>query len=80
MIIPNFSEVYPLDDMVYNNKNNGKLIRDMVLNFEKYDENEILDAIDSLDNSLNMQLYIGVILKKILLWVILKLNFYYFCR
>ena len=33
MIVPNFSEVYPLDDMVYNNKNNGKLIRDMVLNF-----------------------------------------------
>ncbi|MFY9090103.1 YcaO-like family protein [Arcobacter aquimarinus] len=64
MIIPNFSEVYPLDDMVYNNKNNGKLIRDMVLNFEKYDENEILDAIDSLDNSLNMQLYIGVIFEE----------------
>lgn len=64
MIVPNFSEVYPLDDMVYNNKNNGKLIRDMVLNFEKYDENEILDAIDSLDNSLNMQLYIGVIFEE----------------
>lgn len=64
MIVPNFSEVYPLDDMVYNNKNNGKLIRDMVLNFEKYDENEILDTIDSLDNSLNMQLYIGVIFEE----------------
>ena len=64
MIVPNFSEVYPLDDMVYNNKNNGKLIRDMVLNFEKHDENEILDAIDSLDNSLNMQLYIGVIFEE----------------
>ena len=64
MIVPNFSEVYPLDDMVYNNKNNGKLIRDMVLNFEKYDVNDILDTIDSLDNSLNMQLYIGVIFKE----------------
>ena len=46
-----FSEVYPIDDMVYNNKNNGKLIRDMILNFEKYDINDILDEIDSLDNS-----------------------------
>ncbi|MFA9239850.1 MAG: YcaO-like family protein, partial [Candidatus Paceibacteria bacterium] len=64
MIVPNFSEVYPLDDMVYNNKNNGKLIRDMVLNFEKYDINEILDTLDSLDDSLNMQLYIGVIFEE----------------
>lgn len=64
MIVPNFSEVYPLDDMVYNNKNNGKLIRDMVLNFEKYDVNDILDTVDSLDDSLNMQLYIGVIFKE----------------
>ena len=64
MIVPNFSEVYPLDDMVYNNKNNGKLIRDMVLNFEKYDVNEILDTLDSLDDSLNMQLYIGVIFEE----------------
>ena len=64
MIVPNFSEVYPLDDMVYNNKNNGKLIRDMVLNFEKYDVNEILDTVDSLDDSLNMQLYLGVIFEE----------------
>lgn len=64
MIVPNFSEVYPLDDMVYNNKNNGKLIRDMVLNLEKYDVNDILDVVDSLDNSLNMQLYIGVIFEE----------------
>ena len=64
MIVPNFSEVYPLDDMVYNNKNNGKLIRDMVLNFEKYDVNDMLDTVDSLDDSLNMQLYIGVIFKE----------------
>ncbi len=64
MIVPNFSEVYPIDDMVYNNKNNGKLIRDMILNFEKYDINDILDEIDSLDNSLNIQLYIGVIFEE----------------
>ena len=64
MIVPNFSEVYPIDDMVYNNKNNGKLIRDMILNFEKYDLEDILESIESLDNSLNIQLYIGVIFKE----------------
>jgi len=36
----------------------------MVLNFEKYDANDILDVIDSLDDSLNMQLYIGVIFEE----------------
>ncbi len=64
MIVPDFSEVYPIDDMVYNNKNNGKLIRDMVLNFEKYNLEDVLESVESLDNSLNMQLYIGVIFKE----------------
>jgi ribosomal protein S12 methylthiotransferase accessory factor len=61
MIVPNFSEVYPIEDMVYNNKNSGKLIRDMVLNFEHYESNDILEAIETLDDSLNLELYIGVI-------------------
>ena len=34
MIVPSVSEVYPIEDMSFNNKNNGKWIRDMVLNFE----------------------------------------------
>ena len=32
MIVPDFSEIYPLEDMIYNNKNQGKLIRDFILN------------------------------------------------
>ena len=64
MIVPGFSEVYPIEDMIYINKNAGKLIREMVLNYENYDANDILDAIDSFDNSLNMQLYIGVIFEE----------------
>jgi ribosomal protein S12 methylthiotransferase accessory factor len=61
MIVPNFSEVYPIEDMVYNNKNSGKLIRDMVLNFQNYEPNEILQTIETLDDGLNVELYIGVI-------------------
>ena len=61
MIVPNFSEVYPIDDLVYNNKNSGKLIRDMILNFEHYESSDILEAIETLDDSLNVELYIGVI-------------------
>jgi len=61
MIVPDFSEVYPIEDMVYNNKNSGKLIRDMVLHFEHYEATEILETIETLDDSLNVELYIGVI-------------------
>ena len=61
MIVPSLSEVYPIEDLIYNNKNNGKLIRDMVLNFKKYDAEDILQEIESLEDSLNIEMYIGVI-------------------
>ena len=47
--------------MIYNNTNAGKLIRDMVLNFKDYNPEEILDEIESFDNNLNVEKYIGVI-------------------
>ena len=61
MIVPSISEVYPIEDLIYNNKNNGKLIRDMVLNFQDYDPQDILIGIESLEDSLNIEKYIGVI-------------------
>ncbi len=64
MIVPGVSEVYPIEDLTYNNKNSGKWIREMVLHFDEFDPEEILDAIDSLEDSLNMEKYIGVIFEK----------------
>lgn len=64
MIVPSVSEVYPIDDLVYNNRNSGKWIRNMVLNSEEYDPEDILDAIDSLDDTLDVEKYIGVIFEK----------------
>ncbi|MCP4176534.1 MAG: hypothetical protein GY756_02110 [bacterium] len=61
MIVPGVSEVYPIEDLVYNNRNCGKLIRKMVLNFKEYNPEDILDTIDTLDDSLNIDNYIGVI-------------------
>jgi ribosomal protein S12 methylthiotransferase accessory factor len=61
MIVPSVSEVYPIEDLVYNNKNVGKFIRDMVLNFREYDPQDILMSIEQLEDSLNMEKYIGVI-------------------
>lgn len=61
MIVPGVSEIYPMEDLIYNNKNGGKLIRNMVLDFGEYTPQEILDSIQSLDESINMEKYIGVI-------------------
>lgn len=61
MIVPGFSEVYPIEDMVYNNKNSGKRIREMVLRFDEFDPEEILYAVESLEDTLNVEKYIGVI-------------------
>ena len=61
IIVPGISEVYPIDDLIYNNKNYGKLIRDMVLNFTQYAPQEIMSSIESLEASLNIEKYIGVI-------------------
>lgn len=63
LIVPGFSEVYPIEDMSFNNKNNGKWIRDLVLHFEEYDAEEILEAVESLEETLNVEKYIGVIFK-----------------
>lgn len=64
MIVPGISEVYPIEDLVYQNRNAGKWIRDMVLNFKNYHPEEVLDAIESLDESLNVEKYIGVIFEQ----------------
>ena len=64
IIIPSISEVYPMEDLIYNNKNSGKKIRDMVLNFKEHDAEEILELIEGLDESLDIGKYIGVIFKE----------------
>ena len=61
MIVPTISEVYPIEDLIYNNKNSGKRIRDMILNFRDYDPEDILIEIEQLEESLDIEKYIGVI-------------------
>ncbi|MBL3519025.1 YcaO-like family protein [Arcobacter lanthieri] len=64
MIVPNFSEIYPLEDMIYNNKNQGKLIRDFILNKDAYDLEDLLTQVDGFDDSVNVGAFIGVIFKE----------------
>jgi ribosomal protein S12 methylthiotransferase accessory factor len=57
LIIPGISEVYPLEDMIYNNINQGKLYyRDKILNYEKYSKEEIYEVIDELKYSFATEL------------------------
>lgn len=72
MIVPGVSEVYPIEDLTYNNKNSGKFIREMVLNFTEFDPEEVLDNIESLEDSLNVEKYIGVIFENNFTMVELK--------
>ena len=64
MLVPGISEVYPIEDMVYQNRNSGKFIRNDVLDFARADHESLLDAITPLEDSLNMEKYIGVIFEK----------------
>ena len=61
VIVPSFSEVYPIDDLIYNNKNRAKQIRSMILNYQDIDSEEILDAISALEDTIDVGSYIGVI-------------------
>lgn len=63
IIVPNFSEVYPIEDLIYNNKNRAKEIRDMIINYQNYNFDEILENITPLENSIDLDSYIGVIFK-----------------
>jgi len=64
MLVPSISEVYPIEDMIYQNRNSGKFIRHAVLNFKEENHEALLDAIEPLEDSLNMEKYIGVIFEQ----------------
>lgn len=61
IVVPGVSEVYPIDDLIYNNRNRGKLVRNMILHFNDFDPGDILVNIESLDDTLHVDTYIGVI-------------------
>jgi len=64
MIVPSVSEVYPIEDMVYQNRNSGKFIRHAVLNFKEENHEMLLETIEPLEDSLNMEKFIGVIFEQ----------------
>lgn len=76
VLVPSFSEVYPIDDLIYNNKNRAKNIRNMVLNQSNYNINDILDEINSIEEHIDVGSYIGVIFKNKFNFLELKAHLY----
>jgi len=65
IIVPSISEIYPIDDLVYNNANRGKEIRQNILNFKNFDVDleDIIQSIEYLGDDLDVAKYIGVLFK-----------------
>jgi ribosomal protein S12 methylthiotransferase accessory factor len=61
IIIPSISEIYPLDDLIYNNKNKGKFYRELILNYQNFDKKKIIEYLKELNPYLNLGKFIGVI-------------------
>lgn len=64
IVAPGVSEVYPIDDLIYNNRNRGKMYREVILNFAEYDPETVLDEIEALEDHLNVEKFIGVIFEE----------------
>lgn len=64
VVVPGISEVYPIDDLIYNNRNRGKFYREVILNFDQYDPETVLDEIEALEDHLNVEKFIGVIFEE----------------
>ena len=48
LIIPGISEIYPKEDLIYNNINYPKFFRDKILNYQNYSKEEIKDLIEEI--------------------------------
>ncbi len=64
LIVPGFSEVYPMDDLIYNNKNRGKFYRKYVLNCKNYTKKEILEIFNNINPFIDIGRFIGVEFEK----------------
>jgi len=60
LIVPGFSEVYPLDDLIFHNKNRGKFYRKYVLKHKNYSKKEIADIFSDVNPNMDLGKFIGV--------------------
>jgi ribosomal protein S12 methylthiotransferase accessory factor len=51
MLVPGYSEVYPIEDLIWDNTNKALLFREDVLNLHRLDEAQLADLLERLDNN-----------------------------
>ncbi|MDQ2188227.1 OsmC domain/YcaO domain-containing protein [Alcaligenaceae bacterium A4P071] len=51
ILVPGYSEVYPVDDLIWDNTNKALLFRKDILNLHRLDDAALVDLLDRLDNN-----------------------------
>ncbi|PWQ99620.1 OsmC domain/YcaO domain-containing protein [Leucothrix arctica] len=51
ILVPDYSEVYPVDDLVWDNTNKSLIFREDILNIHSLDEDELVDLLERLEDS-----------------------------
>ena len=51
IIVPNYSEIYPVDDLIWDNNNKALKFRDDILNLHKLDDQKLKDLVERLEDS-----------------------------
>tara|TARA_R110000868_G_scaffold163873_1_gene396265 strand:- start:2722 stop:5118 length:2397 start_codon:yes stop_codon:yes gene_type:complete len=51
ILVPGYSEVYPVDDLIYDNTNKALYFRDDILNLHRLDEEQLVDLVERLEAS-----------------------------
>ena len=49
IIIPGMSEIYPVDDLIWNNRNKGAQLRPFILQLPTMEKSELIDTLDSFE-------------------------------
>ncbi|MBD8529987.1 MULTISPECIES: OsmC domain/YcaO domain-containing protein [unclassified Massilia] len=51
ILVPGYSEVYPVEDLVWDNTNKSLLFREDILNLHRLDDEQLSDLLDRLENN-----------------------------
>ncbi|WMW80927.1 OsmC domain/YcaO domain-containing protein [Undibacterium cyanobacteriorum] len=51
ILVPGYSEVYPVEDLIWDNTNKSLLFREDILNLHQLDEDALYDLLDRLENN-----------------------------
>jgi len=51
IVVPGYSEIYPVEDLVWDNTNKALLFREDILNLHRLDDDQLSDLLDRLENN-----------------------------